>query len=65
MKGKNLREIRRALDITQGEIARAIDADVSLVSRIERGRCRETPRVVQMRARIASFLGVGPEQREE
>lgn len=50
--------IRMSAGVRQAEIARNLDVDISLISRIESGQARQTPRVVLTQARIAEFLGV-------
>lgn len=50
--------IRMAAGVTQADISRALDVDISLISRIEGGQLRQTPKVVQTQVRIAEFLGL-------
>lgn len=58
MEGNKIRQIRRAMDLTLGEVSRALDIDTGLLSKIERNRCRETPAIARTKTKVCEFLGV-------
>ncbi|MFE3610473.1 helix-turn-helix domain-containing protein [Streptomyces goshikiensis] len=57
--GKIFRTARQALDLTQGEVGRAVGYSASAISRIERDRMRVN---LATRLRLAHELGIAPER---
>ena len=53
--GKNLKRIRTAKGISQGEISRILEVDKSFVSNIENGKTKPTLATI---AKIAKAVGV-------
>jgi len=53
--GKNLKRIRKAKDISQGEISRILDLDKGFISNIEAGKTNPTLATI---AKIAKAIGV-------
>lgn len=53
--GKNLKRIRNAKGISQGEISRKLEVDKSFVSNIENGKTNPTLSTI---AKIAKAIGV-------
>ena len=53
--GKNLKRIRTAKSISQGEISRILEVDKSFVSNIENGKTNPTLATI---AKIAKAIGV-------
>lgn len=53
--GKNLKRIRKAKDISQGEISRILDLDKGFISNIEAGKTNPTLATI---AKIAKAVGV-------
>jgi len=53
--GKNLKRIRTAKGISQGEISRTLEVDKSFVSNIENGKTNPTLATI---AKIAKAIGV-------
>jgi transcriptional regulator with XRE-family HTH domain len=53
--GKNLKRIRTEKDISQGDIARALDVGRSFITNIENGKTNPTLATI---AKIAKVLGV-------
>ena len=57
--GKNLKRIRTAKGISQGEIGRILDVDKGFVSNIENGKTNPTLTTI---ARLAKAIGVSVEK---
>ena len=53
-----LKFVRLVRGIGQEQLAKAVDCDQAIISRIERGVARNTPAIVRTKARIAGFLGL-------
>lgn len=53
--GKNLKRIRQAKDISQGEISRILEVDKGFISNIEAGKTNPTLATI---AKIAKAVGV-------
>ncbi len=51
-----LKIIRTELGLRQAELAKAIDVDLSIISRLENGHARDTPSIIRAKAKIAEFL---------
>ena len=57
-----LKAARFLCGYTQGDVARALNLDVALVSRIESGKINQTRHIIKTKAKICEFLGVPKEQ---
>ena len=57
--GDNLKRIRTEKDISQGDIARALEVDKSFVSNIENGKTNPTLATI---AKIAKAIGVSVDE---
>ena len=57
--GKNMKRIRAKKEMSQGDIARALEVDRGYISNIENGKKNPTLATV---AKIANALGVSPDE---
>jgi len=57
--GKNMKRIRAKKEMSQGDIARALEVDRGYISNIENGKKNPTIATV---AKIANALGVSPDE---
>ena len=57
--GKNMKRIRARKEMSQGDIARALEVDRGYISNIESGKKNPTLATV---AKIANALGVSPDE---
>ncbi len=58
--GKRLRALRRAVSISQRELASRVGVDFSYISKIENGRL--PPPAAETIVKICEVLGVGPDE---
>lgn len=57
-----LKIIRTQLGYTQADLAKAINVDLSIISRLENSQLRDTPSIIRAKARIAEFLNMSVEE---
>ncbi|MCR4279462.1 MAG: helix-turn-helix domain-containing protein [Candidatus Zambryskibacteria bacterium] len=57
--GKNMKRIRAKKEMSQGDIARALEVDRGYISNIENGKKNPT---LATAAKIANALGVSPDE---
>jgi transcriptional regulator with XRE-family HTH domain len=56
-----LKMTRLLREITQGELARAVDISPAMISRLEHGLLRNSPAVITLKQKVSDVLGVPAE----
>jgi transcriptional regulator with XRE-family HTH domain len=56
-----LRQIRMVKGLSQGEVAREVDRDPAVISRLENGLIRNTPAGVELKRAVAQYFELSPE----